>query len=136
MSKRQEFSVFSYIVFSGRHSFLPIAGACRTVLFVESEICIVAEHSSAFQHKLNLLQSASSSLKLVECGILETGNPIQILLKRARSNCTGIRIAERVCRAVIRFGTIRNPTAATDPGLRNSKSIQVEQPIFQLSDGA
>ena len=47
MPKRQEVSVFSYIFFSGRHSPLPIAGACRTVLFVEPAICIVAEYPGA-----------------------------------------------------------------------------------------
>ena len=81
--------MFSYGFFSGRHFPLPITGACCTVLFVRSVICIVAEHSSAFQHKLNLLQSTSS------------------LVKRVRTNRTDVRIAECVCRAVIRFGTMR-----------------------------
>jgi hypothetical protein len=139
MPKRQEVSVFSYIFFSGRHSPLPIAGACRTVLFVEPAICIVAEYPGAFLQILNFLQSASSSLMLGACGIFEINNLIQTSLKSLRPNLNviarTINVTNKLCRWVVAFGNISHLTAATDPGIRNPRPIQVELPIFQLSDG-
>jgi hypothetical protein len=129
MPKRQEVSVFSYIFFSGRHSPLAIAGACRTVLFVEPAICIVAEYPGAFLQILNFLQRASSSLKLGECGIIEINNLIKTSLKSLRSNlhviaCT-INITNNFCRWVVAFGNFGHLATATDPDLRNPKLIQV-----------
>ncbi len=131
--------MFSCIVLSGRHSHLPIAGACRTVLFVEPAICIVAEYPLAFKQILNFLQSTSSSLMLGECGIFEINNLIQTSLKSLRSNLNviarTINVTNKFCRWVVAFGNLRHLTASTDPGIRNPKPIQVELPIFQLNDG-
>ncbi len=125
--------MFSYIVFSGRHSFLPIAGACRTALFVEPEISIAAEHPRTFQQVLNFLQCARSCLKLGECGIFEISNLIKTSLKSLRSNlyvmARAINITNKFCRRDVAFGNFIHLTAATDSGLRNSKPIQVELPI-------
>ncbi len=139
MPERQEVSVFSCIVLSGRHSPLPIAGACRTVLFVEPAICIVAEHPRAFQQILNFLQDVSSSLRPGRCGIFEINNLIQTSLKSLRPNLNviarTINFANNFCRRVVAFGNISHLTAEADPSLGNQKIIQVELPIFQLSDG-
>lgn len=127
--------MFGYIFFSGRHFPLSIAGACSTVLFVESSVRIVVEPPSTFQHKLNLLQRTNSSFKLGEHGIFEINNLIQIFLKCLRSKRTLISAAENFCRAVFGFGNINNSAAATGPALRNPEFFQVEPTMYQLSEG-
>ena len=122
--------MFGYIYFSGRHSPFPIAGACCAALFIEPALCIVAEHPSIFQSKLNLLPSASSSLKLGKCGIFEINNLSKNSLKSLCSNfnviARTINMTSSSRRWVVAFGNLRHLIAAADLGLRNSKSIQVE----------
>ena len=108
--------------------------------YLLSQQFVLSEHPSAFQKKLNLLQSASSSLKLRECGIFEIDNLIKILLKSVRSNgnvvARTINIANKFRRRVVSYRNSSHPAPATDPSLINPHFNQAVLPMNRFSEGA